>query len=115
MVHRIVRSKAWVVRSGPPFVCRQDSHTLSSYGLKDGDFVHAAISEEVRIRPHKINSTWTVGSARSTLLYQHAIDHELGESWGARDRQLPPPSDDVAIDMNRRGDEHDQVRGFDRL
>jgi len=26
---------------------RQDSHTLSSYGLKDGDFVHAAISEEV--------------------------------------------------------------------
>ena len=29
------------------FLCIQDSHTLSSYGMKDGDFVHAAISEEV--------------------------------------------------------------------
>lgn len=29
--------------------CPQDSHTLSSYGMKDGDFVHAAISEEVYI------------------------------------------------------------------
>lgn len=30
---------------------RQDSHTLSSYGLKDGDYVHAAISEEVPPSP----------------------------------------------------------------
>mmetsp|Transcript_8601 Transcript_8601/g.20316 ORF Transcript_8601/g.20316 Transcript_8601/m.20316 type:complete len:274 (+) Transcript_8601:264-1085(+) len=29
----------------------EDSNTLSSYGLKDGDFVHAAISEEVAPSP----------------------------------------------------------------